>query len=167
MTPQDDSTMKHLCPCGSHISLNECCRPILNNHRTAKTPERLMRSRFTAFSLRDEAHLLSTWADSTRPIALHLPPHSEQLWIKLIIISSDLALGGDTGSVHFQATSISSKRVLTLEERSRFIRERESWVYLDGVCNTQEKTLGANAPCPCGSNKKFKRCCKMRQETLR
>jgi SEC-C motif-containing protein len=51
-----------------------------------------------------------------------------------------------------------------MNEISRFVKVQNRWFYLDGkvksVANA-EMTVnqGLNAPCHCGSGKKFKRCC--------
>jgi len=44
-----------------------------------------------------------------------------------------------------------------LHEESRFLRENGQWLYVDGDCRVEE--IGRNDTCPCGSGKKFKRCC--------
>jgi SEC-C motif-containing protein len=50
-----------------------------------------------------------------------------------------------------------------LQERSRFLREAGHWLYLDERSGTPAARTaeqpGRNAPCPCGSGKKYKRCC--------
>ncbi|WP_187439378.1 SEC-C metal-binding domain-containing protein, partial [Escherichia coli] len=40
-------------------------------------------------------------------------------------------------------------------ERSRFLKENGQWYYIDGT----RPLFGRNDPCPCGSGKKFKKCC--------
>ncbi|MEX2294024.1 MAG: DUF167 family protein, partial [Acidimicrobiales bacterium] len=50
-----------LCPCGSGNPLERCCGPIVGGDKPAPTAERLMRSRFTAFALADDA----PWARRT------------------------------------------------------------------------------------------------------
>ena len=40
-------------------------------------------------------------------------------------------------------------------ERSRFLKENGQWYYIDGT----RPQFGRNDPCPCGSGKKFKKCC--------
>jgi SEC-C motif domain protein len=47
---------------------------------------------------------------------------------------------------------------------SHFTKQARRWFYLDGVIKSISKVslqtnLGKNAPCACGSGKKFKRCC--------
>jgi SEC-C motif-containing protein len=50
-------------------------------------------------------------------------------------------------------------------ERSRFVKESDRWYYVDGLLPTpvtyrrEEEKVGRNDPCPCGSGKKYKKCC--------
>ena len=60
------------CPCGSGLPLTECCGRLHDGTATAATAEQLMRSRYSAFVLRDAGYLLDTWHPSTRPAALDL-----------------------------------------------------------------------------------------------
>jgi SEC-C motif-containing protein len=51
-----------------------------------------------------------------------------------------------------------------MHEISRFVKTNLHWLYLDGVVKAagkvgQTEDQGKNAPCACGSGKKFKRCC--------
>ena len=41
-------------------------------------------------------------------------------------------------------------------ERSDFVRKQGRWYFIDP--NSQNH-VGRNAPCPCGSGRKYKRCC--------
>ncbi|HSG62441.1 MAG TPA: SEC-C metal-binding domain-containing protein, partial [Pseudomonadales bacterium] len=43
--------LKNLCPCGSNKPFAKCCDRFLSGAQHAKTPEQLMRSRFSAFFL--------------------------------------------------------------------------------------------------------------------
>ena len=60
------------CPCGSKLSHAGCCGPRLSGEQPAETPEALMRSRYTAYVLRDAAYLQASWHPSTRPAQLGL-----------------------------------------------------------------------------------------------
>ena len=77
------------CPCLSGNTFESCCGPLLQG-APAPTAERLMRSRFTAFSLADAGHLLRTWHPSTRPGSIEFDP--ELSWRRLVIL--DRAAGG-------------------------------------------------------------------------
>ena len=92
----------------------------------------LMRSRFTAFAVGDVAHLQASWHPSTRPTTLDLDP--DVRWYRLDV--EDVVAGGvfdDRGEVAFRAFHRSPDGRGVLAERSRFVRERGDWLYLDGV----------------------------------
>jgi SEC-C motif-containing protein len=88
-----------------------------------------MRSRFSAFSVGDEAYLLRTWHPSTRPPRAGLDPAVR--WERLEILQ--VVRGGllDTeGRVRFRAHYVERKRPGTLEEDSRFVVRDGTWLYV-------------------------------------
>lgn len=90
-----------------------------------------MRSRYTAFSLGEEAHLLRSWHPSTRPAHVEIEPDLE--WRRLVIL--DTSLGGPfdaEGVVEFEAHWRQAGERGSLHERSRFVREDRRWYYVDG-----------------------------------
>ncbi|AKT52782.1 hypothetical protein ADJ73_11040 [Arsenicicoccus sp. oral taxon 190] len=91
---------------------------------TAKTPEQLMRSRYSAFAVGDAEYLLQTWDPATRPGELRLDPRRE--WLGLRVIRAD----GD--EVEYAATSLVGGQTHELHEISRFRRLLGRWVYVDG-----------------------------------
>jgi SEC-C motif-containing protein len=98
----------------------------------APTAERLMRSRYSAFSVGHFAYLLATWHPTTRPRELELDAATR--WFSLEIV--DRSRGGllDTdGVVEFRARYRDSNGTGELHERSRFVREKNRWFYLDGT----------------------------------
>lgn len=129
---QDDAKRQdaHRCPCGSGDVFAACCGPVLAG-APAPTAERLMRSRYTAFSLRDVDHLLATWHPTTRPTSLDL--ESDMVWRRLLIV--DRVAGGPfdrEGVVEFAAAWEQRGERGVLRERSRFVREGRTWLYVDG-----------------------------------
>jgi SEC-C motif-containing protein len=124
-----------------------------------------MRSRYTAYTRRDEPYLLKTWHSATRPPALNLTTDTTR-WVRLEILSAPPPSAPPTntpeGEVHFRATSLEGDRAWTLEEVSRFTREGGEggeWRYLDGATRSTSRKIGRNDPCPCGKGEKLKRCC--------
>ncbi|PRB11444.1 MULTISPECIES: YchJ family protein [Microbacterium] len=118
------------CPCGSGDVLGGCCGPLIAGS-PAPTAERLMRSRYTAFSLGDTAYLRASWHGSTRPPVVDLEPGLR--WRRLLII--DRVAGGPfdrEGVVEFEAFWQQGDERGSLRERSRFVREGRRWLYLDG-----------------------------------
>ena len=150
-------TSMHLCPCGSGRGYHDCCGPALSGERPAATAEALMRSRFTAFARGDTAYLRASWHRDTRPAQLEL---DERLtWDRLEIFQVE---GGGVndgqGRVGFAAHYRSGAGTGCLRELSRFVHEQGRWFYVDGAALPRHEA-GRNAPCPCGSGRKFKRCC--------
>lgn len=147
------------CPCGSGALFRDCCKAVLADQGLAQTAEQLMRSRYTAYTLGNNDYLLKSWAPETRPDSIH--PEEEHLhWIGLEVEECDKGLAGDKeGMVVFTARFISSDYLCSLHERSSFIRKDGRWYYLSGKATSGNEKLARNAPCPCGSGKKYKRCC--------
>ncbi|WP_424325471.1 YchJ family protein [Gordonia sp. (in: high G+C Gram-positive bacteria)] len=123
------------CPCGSGEILSDCCGRYLaglGEGKLAPTAEALMRSRFTAFALGDEEHLLATWHPTTRPADLDLD--SDTRWLHLEILETvDGSPFHQTGIVAFTATYRDAAGRGELRERSSFERVDGAWLYVDGV----------------------------------
>jgi len=121
----------------------------------------LMRSRYSAFVLKDSKYLSLSWHPSTRPLEIDL--ESEPLeWLGLSVIEARNGGKDDLeGMVKFRARFEHHGKPGELVENSRFIREGERWFYLDGEppADRSSAKVGRNEPCPCGSGKKYKRCC--------
>ena len=115
------------CPCGSALPYDACCGA-LHAGGAAPTAEALMRSRYTAFALRDPAYLLRSWHSTTRPRALVLDPDQE--WTGLTVLSAAGGLLDAEGTVAFRARWRHGGETGVLAETSRFVREDGRWVYL-------------------------------------
>lgn len=120
------------CPCQSGKTLAECCAPLIAGAHPADTAEALMRSRYTAFSLRDEAYLLATWHPSTRPSGLGLAAEPVAKWIGLQV-RQHCRTGDDSATVEFVARYRVGGRAHRLHETSRFVCEEAHWYYVDGI----------------------------------
>lgn len=116
-----------MCHCGSGALFARCCGPILDG-APAATPEQLMRSRYSAFTVGDLAHLERTWHPSTRPA--HLTPDAGVRWQRLEIVRAQEA--GDVGVVEFRASWRDDGVSGVLHETSRFRRVQGHWLYVDG-----------------------------------
>src|SRR5687768_13870447 len=73
--------INYACHCGSQKIYISCCAPLLSGVLPAATAEALMRSRYTAYAVKNEPYLLQTWHKSTRPknVALEDPIQ----WLRL------------------------------------------------------------------------------------
>lgn len=124
-----------------------------------------MRTRFTAYAMHNEAYLLKTWDSTKRPAGIDFSKDQAQ-WLKLHIVMCKKGQAADhKGLVEFKAYYQQDGETHIMTEISRFKKTAGRWFYLDGVvksiaqANTQQSNQGHNAPCPCGSGKKYKRCC--------
>ena len=154
-----------LCPCRSGLPYMQCCAAVLSGEQQAGTAEMLMRSRYSAYVAGDIAYLLRTWHPSTRPPAIDAATIPD--WCGLAIIRTEKGQEEDEeGLVEFIATARSYPKILQLHEVSHFVKESGQWLYVAGERTdafvpggTPTMKAGRNCPCPCGSNKKFKKCC--------
>ncbi len=155
------------CPCGSSQPLEKCCGKY-HGGEAAPTAEALMRSRYTAFVLGLGDYLYETLADNQRDdfdVAEFNASAAETKWQGLEIRNA--SAGGETdetGTVEFVATYKSQGQQIQHHELAMFTRENGRWVFADCVMNPKEpqrivQKVGRNAPCPCGSGKKYKKCC--------
>lgn len=157
------------CPCGSDKSYATCCEPLHCGHaeKVATSVEALMRSRYSAFALGLSDYLIASWHPDTRPEDISLDPSTR--WRRLEII--DANNDDHQGLVHFKAyyqePSQEYSEALNgptdqwhlLEETSKFLFEKGCWFYHSGNYQPQTLKPKRNDTCPCGSGKKFKKCC--------
>lgn len=156
------------CPCGSGGPFGSCCGPILAG-AAAPTAESLMRSRYSAY-VTGQIEYLAT--------SLH-PEHRQDLdlaatrrwsraaqWKGLQVVSTR---GGgeqdEEGEVEFIATYKEKGVIKPHHEQASFRRAEGRWYYVNGdIVKSapsvhQQPKVGRNDPCPCGSGRKFKKCC--------
>lgn len=126
-------TLPTLCPCGSKQGYGACCGPL---HAGQPAPDALalMRSRYTAYVLRDEAYLRASWDPATCPQDLGFDSEGTHTqWLGLDI-KNHVETGPDTAEVEFVARyRIGGGSAVRLHERSRFVRRDGRWYYLDGT----------------------------------
>lgn len=121
-----------VCHCGNSKSLVECCGRYVYSENIAPDAQSLMRSRYTAYVLDNEAYLLATWHTSTRPVRIDAEPTLK--WLGLTVLS--FAESGETAQVSFVARYKLNGRVGRMAETSYFVRESGYWFYVDGVVSS-------------------------------
>jgi SEC-C motif-containing protein len=157
------------CPCGSQNPFDDCCRPYIDGQAEPPTAEALMRARYSAFATAASDFIMST---------LH-PDHRDDVdagsirrwaenaqWLGLEIRSLEKGTADDeSGSVEFVAHYMEKGVRQRHHERAEFKKEDGRWFFVDGqpvpvetVVRSAPK-VGRNDPCPCGSGKKYKKCC--------
>jgi SEC-C motif domain protein len=165
------------CPCGSGQAYACCCGPLLRREKPAPTAEALMRSRYTAYVKNDMPYLAKTLMPRKRTTfnaGETRDWNADVSWTGLCVLAtSDGGIGDEEGVVEFTASFVKADESRTIHEISRFRKKAGNWLYVDGRPGGEEATAaaaapetvapkpkaGRNEPCPCGSGKKFKRCC--------
>jgi SEC-C motif-containing protein len=157
------------CPCGSNVSYEACCGPLLARVRHAETAEALMRSRYTAFTKSDVRYIVETHVPEGRG-SIDEAATSKWMrgsrWLGLTIVGTT---GGgpndDEGTVEFEAHHHVGPEHREHYEVSRFTRRDGRWYYVDGDIGRPQKPVrraepkvGRNDACPCGSGLKYKKC---------
>lgn len=126
---------KPSCACGQVRAYENCCGRFIDGNAVPETAEQLMRSRYTAYTLRREPYLLATWHASTRPKSLLLSNDDQTRWLGLDVKRHHVngASDGDRAVVEFVARfKVGGGRAERLHEISRFVREGGRWFYVDG-----------------------------------
>lgn len=150
--------MSQLCPCGSGLEYSLCCQPYLNDERVAATPALLMRSRYSAFVTNNADYLIKTWHPECVSPGMRAElekSFAATRWLGLTVYEQAEGREANEGFVSFVARFEESGSPGAIIERSRFLRQNDRWYYVDGV----RPQFGRNDICPCGSGKKFKKCC--------
>ncbi len=157
------------CPCGSGRSYETCCGPLISGDQAAPTAEALMRSRYSAYVQCEIDYLGETLHPNHRSDydAAATRRWAEGAdWLGLEI--GDVEQGSEEdeeGMVEFIASFREKGATRRHHEFSRFQKQDGRWYYLDGKLGTPETfvretpRVGRNDPCPCGSGKKYKKCC--------
>jgi SEC-C motif-containing protein len=158
-----------LCPCGSQKTYATCCEPYISGTSNAPSAEQLMRARYSAYVKGAIPFILDTTLEEKRKECDEKAIRdwsSNSQWHKLEIIST--TNGGpehNEGTVEFIAHFTEFGISKTLHEKGLFKKINGSWFYVDGEIQKSkpfvrvENKISRNDPCPCGSNKKYKKCC--------
>lgn len=158
------------CPCDSGETYKTCCEPFIKGEKEAATAEQMMRSRYSAYTqvemdyierthdpkTRDETDMDANreWAESTK-------------WTGLEILETKQGgVDDEVGTVTFKAKFETEEGIQEHQELSLFQKHEGKWYFVDSSDPTKkepitrsEPKVGRNDPCPCGSGKKYKKCC--------
>lgn len=128
--PFSDTTS---CPCGDGL-FTLCCGRFILRGLIPQSALLLMRSRYSAFTLRDEPYLRLTWHRSTRPRGPVIDDDEKTQWLELEIRQHSQE--ESTATVEFVARYKIAGRAHRLHEVSHFVREVDNnvlrWFYVDG-----------------------------------
>ena len=124
--------METPCVCGRKAVFDRCCGRFLAAGQLAKTPEQLMRSRYSAYALGGYGdYLLATWFAATSGV-LTVEELSKKMvdWVRLEVLSSKQT--GDKATVEFNAYYREPDQldVQIMHETSVFQRSAGRWFYV-------------------------------------
>lgn len=157
------------CACGSEQDYSGCCEPFLSGKEKPPTAEALMRSRYTAYTMVAMDYIYETLhpkAKKQHDAEQSKEWASESEWLGLEVVRTEKGGPKDkTGIVEFVAKYKSKGEETEHREIAEFERHAGSWTFVDGKLvgpppvRRDEPKVGRNDPCPCGSGKKYKKCC--------
>ena len=157
------------CPCGSGRAYAECCGPYIDDGAEPATAEALMRARYTAHTRADLDYIARTHdpasrEDIDREATRRWAERAD--WLGLEILRTEAGgPGDDDGTVEFVAHYRERGERRRHHEVATFRREQGQWLFVDAHAPEPETVrratprVGRNDPCPCGSGKKYKKCC--------
>lgn len=158
-----------MCPCGSGNSYETCCEPLIRGTESATTAEAMLRSRYTAHAKREVDYIVQTThpekrKDDDEKTVARWTRKTEWLNMKLLGTEN----GGpddDEGIVSFEANYFEKGERRVHREIATFKKIDGKWYFYDAEIPPptqfvrETPKVGRNAPCPCGSGKKYKKCC--------
>lgn len=155
------NTITH-CFCGNAVVFEQCCQPIIDGKVEAKNAEILMRSRFTAYVVKNYQYILQTYTTIQRSkLTLKMLSNSakDTQWLSLHVLAYHPQ--ASTAQVEFKAFYQMDNCYYVMHELSDFIFESGKWLYASGAVQkgSKEFTPQRNSQCLCDSGKKFKKCC--------
>ena len=158
-----------ICPCDSTKKYADCCQPVIAGERSADTAEQVMRSRYSAYVKKELGWLRASLHPDNRA---DYDESSSRAWAEraewhgIEIVKTEKGGPGDQeGQVEFIVSFTENGVRQEHHELSSFKKSGGTWYFATGkplparpVVHASPRS-GRNDPCPCGSGKKFKKCC--------
>ncbi len=122
------------CPCNSGQNYSDCCGLFIDNKQLPRTPEQLMRSRYTAYTQANIEYIAKTMKP---PASNGFDPDAalawarQVTWLGLEVIQSRME-NDSIGFVEFCAHYKEDNKRCTLHELSEFHLEMDQWYYING-----------------------------------
>lgn len=121
-----------LCPCGGREEYMNCCGRYIEGNEWAPTPEKLMRSRYTAYTLANIDYIQKTMVG---PGVQEFNDNEAKQWAKAaswqglkVLSASPYSLTNDA-TVSFVASYRLYGKREKIEENSRFVLQSGKWFY--------------------------------------
>ena len=116
------------CPCGNAKDFSACCEPIILGESLAKTPEELMRSRYTAYTKNNIAYLKDSTAPEKRAQFKEedFAEWANVEWLGLKVLSAEGKI------VEFMAKYKADGETYDHHEVSKFRQIGDRWYFVSG-----------------------------------
>ena len=161
--------MSDLCPCGSGLSFEACCEPFLMEQAKPRTASQLMRARYCAYAMGSIDYLYKTSGPRVRR---EFDAENSRKWaesakwsgIEIVSVTGG-GEGDEVGRVEFIAHYAVKETDFKHHEMADFAKLDGEWFFIDGKIfgtdpiRREQPKIGRNDLCPCGSGKKYKKCC--------
>ena len=126
------------CHCGNTKAYSECCEPFISGGELPETPEALMRSRYSAFCVKDTQYL----KDTTDP-QLQVDWAANDEWANKAVFTGleiiRTAQEKNKGTVEFKAHFTIDGAEHTHHEIATFRRNQGQWYFRDGRIQQPKK----------------------------
>ena len=124
-----------LCPCGSEIDYSSCCGLYIDGAAIAGSPEVLMRSRYTAYTLAKVSYIKRTMRGKA---LTGFNAGEAKRWARRVIWTGLRVVNAfnehaDKGFVEFIARFQDGDQLQSLHEISEFQQVQGVWFYVDGT----------------------------------
>jgi SEC-C motif-containing protein len=157
------------CPCTSGKQYAQCCEPVIRGARAAATAAELMRSRYSAYALGEIDWIYQSQLPEGRQF---IDRRATEEWSKRaewqrleVLEQTDGGADDAEGVVEFKAYYRMGDEAIAHHEIASFRRVDGVWYFVDGIevkprpYKRPDAKVGPNDVCPCGSGKKYKKCC--------
>jgi SEC-C motif-containing protein len=130
-------SVNSLCPCGSKQKYKKCCQPF-HKGKVPTTSLELMKSRYVAFKLNISNYIINTTHPYNKDFSSDL--NAWQKDIESFSLSYDFkgleiidfTNGDEESFVTFKAIIVCNEEDNSFTERSRFLKVKNRWLYVDG-----------------------------------
>lgn len=128
------------CPCGTGKTYSECCYPFHKGYEKPETPEQLMRSRYSAYALKNAKYIIATTHPDNEAYLQDKKIWTQRLmqymnsasFLGLTIIDSETSADESEGFVTFSANLLVNGNDASFTEKSRFVKHNGKWAYISG-----------------------------------
>lgn len=119
---------------GAEVAYADCCGRFIAQDELPPDALHLMRSRYTAFVLENQAYLQRTWHADHRPETLDFEDGAKWLGLEIKdFVDTGVQDGNATAQVEFVARVRVAGKAHRLHERSRFVCEQGQWLYVEAI----------------------------------